>query len=119
MISLEPKLNEHDYVFCSSDEPLDRSIKPLATFSEKEGMTYILRSIDADKFDIIYQGKWAWISLDYFSDLAMVGLTAIFSSALGKHGISCNVVAAFHHDHIFVPVDKSSEAMRVLSAIRI
>jgi len=29
-------------------------------------------------------------------------------------GISCNVIAAFHHDHLFVPIQQAEEAIRCL-----
>jgi hypothetical protein len=29
-------------------------------------------------------------------------------------GISCNVIAAFHHDHLFVPLQQAEEAIRCL-----
>ncbi len=46
-----------------------------------------------------------------------MGLTAAFATALGKAGISCNVVAAYYHDHIFVGVDDAQSAMAVLKAL--
>jgi hypothetical protein len=55
-----------------------------------------------------------WITLTVNSDLQAVGLTAVFASALGKAGISCNVVAGAYHDHIFVPIERTSEAIKVL-----
>ena len=47
-----------------------------------------------------------------------VGLTAAFSTALGNAGISANVVAAYYHDHIFVPTDKAEKALNVLQGMR-
>jgi hypothetical protein len=48
------------------------------------------------------------------SGLEAVGLTARISTALAAHGISANIVAAFHHDHVFVPWDRREEAMTAL-----
>jgi hypothetical protein len=56
----------------------------------------------------------AWITLTVHSDLNAVGLTAAFARALGDAGISCNVMAAAYHDHIFVPVDDAARAMNAL-----
>jgi hypothetical protein len=51
------------------------------------------------------------------SDLDAVGLTAVVATALAGQGIPANVVAGFHHDHVFVPVDRGAAAMRVLAAL--
>lgn len=54
------------------------------------------------------------ITLDVHSALDGVGLTAAVASALSDHGIACNVVAAHHHDHVFVPEAWAEEALTVL-----
>jgi hypothetical protein len=45
----------------------------------------------------------ACLTLRVHSALDGVGLTAAVASALAEIGIPCNMVAAFHHDHAFVP----------------
>jgi hypothetical protein len=55
------------------------------------------------------------ITLRVHSALDGVGLTAAVASALSDAGIPCNMVAAFHHDHVFVP---SSLAAAALDALR-
>ena len=61
---------------------------------------------------------WARITLGVHSSLAAVGLTACVAAALAQRGISANMIAAFHHDHIFVPWDRREEALAVLYALR-
>jgi hypothetical protein len=61
--------------------------------------------------------RCAWISLSVHSDLAAIGFTAAFSSALGAEGISCNVVAAAYHDHVFVPYEQAQQALLCLQAL--
>jgi hypothetical protein len=46
-----------------------------------------------------------------------VGLTAAFAAALAREGISCNVIAGLHHDHLFVPWDRRDDALRALEAL--
>jgi hypothetical protein len=57
------------------------------------------------------------ITLTVHSSLAAVGLTAAFSARLAREGIGANVVAAFHHDHIFVPAADAERALAALKAL--
>ena len=60
----------------------------------------------------------AWITLTVHSDLQAVGLTAAVAEVLTKASISCNVVAAAFHDHIFVPADRAADALAELAGIQ-
>lgn len=46
-----------------------------------------------------------------------VGLTAIVAEKLAAKGIGANVVAAYYHDHVFVPSEQAVEALAVLQAL--
>ena len=59
-------------------------------------------------------GEWARISLGVHSSLEAVGLTAEIARRLAELGISANIVAALHHDHIFVPWDRRVDALEAL-----
>ena len=61
--------------------------------------------------------RCAWITLRVHSDRHAVGLTAAFATALGQAGISCNVVAAAYHDHLFVAADAADRAVAVLQEL--
>lgn len=114
--NLAPKLNEGQFVFISTKNPVDISISEiLCQFKEKEGISIIMERGLADEKGLSYNYVAAWITLTVYSSLEAVGLTAKVSAALAKAGISCNAVAAFHHDHIFVPY---RDADRVLSILR-
>jgi len=45
---------------------------------------------------------------------ALRGMTAAIARLLGDAGISANVVAAYYHDHIFVPWERRHEAAALL-----
>jgi len=112
---MKPELNEGEYVFCTvENENQPTEIKPLGTFIEKEGTTLILSKTQADKLNFPYSLICAWITLNVHSSLEAVGLTAAVSHALTQASISCNVVAAYYHDHIFVPIKDAERAMGVL-----
>lgn len=119
MIRLSPHKDQCTYVFISSKEAISPEITPLMTFQEREGQTYIIKSKDAKANNYDFTQIWSCISLGYESDLEMTGLTAAISSALSDASIPCNVVAAFYHDHIFVPEDRGEEAMIILELIRL
>jgi len=60
---------------------------------------------------------YSWITLMVPSALDAVGLTAAVATALTREGIACNVIAGFHHDHLFVPVDETARAMSALARL--
>ena len=49
------------------------------------------------------------------SSLEAVGLTAAFALALAQQNISCNVIAGYYHDHIFVSDDDVQQALVILN----
>lgn len=110
--TMEPELHEGVYVFASVPPSASlASIGPLATFREREGITVVVREEEALRAGLPVLSRAAWITLNVHSDLQAVGLTAAFASAIAECGISCNVVAAAFHDHIFVPVERAQEAV--------
>jgi len=116
---MRPELNEGPYVFSSVQPDRDVSrLAPLATFRESEGLTVIVDEATALREDLPVLFRAAWITLTVHSDLQAVGLTAAVAEALTKASISCNVVAAAFHDHIFVPVDRATEALAQLTDLQ-
>ena len=85
-------------------------------FTEDEGTTLITRKEDADQLGLSYNYEAAWITISLVTALDTVGITAAFASLLSDAQISCNVVAAFYHDHIFVPYYRRIEAVEILSS---
>lgn len=86
----------------------------VCTMKEKEGFTVVLSVELADSLQLKYDTLFSWITLEVQSSLEAVGFTAVFSTALGKSGISCNVIAGYHHDHLLVPQKDSFRAMETL-----
>lgn len=117
--SMEPQLHPGVFVYASLPEGTDlSSISVVATFREVEGLTVITSEPEAIRANLPILFRAAWITLKVHSDLEAVGLTAAFADTLGKAGISCNVVAAAYHDHIFVPVDSAQAALDALQSLQ-
>lgn len=113
--NMTPILNKGNYVFVQVDNfnKIDRDLT-LFEFKEEEGITIVTSKENADRLGLEYNFIAAWITLSVNSSLEAIGLTARFSSELSKHGISCNVVAAYSHDHIFVAQSDGMKAIQIL-----
>jgi uncharacterized protein len=112
--TMEPVLFPEPYGYGVWDGPL--AFAAFATVAEEEGLT-VVAPLAAMQAAGMASDPWARISLTVQSDLAAVGLTAAFAGALGRVGISCNVIAGYHHDHLFVQWDRREEAMAALKAL--
>ena len=105
--TMEPVLFAEPYGFAVRDAA--PPFLPFAVVAEEEGLTVVA------PLALLGAGEpWARISLTVQSDLAAVGLTAAFATALGREGISCNVIAGVHHDHLFVQWDRREDALAAL-----
>jgi hypothetical protein len=113
--SMSPQLNAGEYVFCSlRDGQLPTGVDVIGSIREQEGLTVIVERSHAEKAGLSFDYVAAWITLNVHSALEAVGLTAAFASALGNAGISCNVIAGYYHDHLFVGQADAERAMEVL-----
>jgi uncharacterized protein len=115
---MRPERNPVEYVFCiveSYEQAM--ALHPVGMFQEEEGITVILPREQADANSLLYSLVCAWITLTVHSSLEAVGLTAAVSQALTEENISCNVVAAYYHDQLFVPLADVERAMEALIAL--
>ncbi|MDZ7703261.1 MAG: ACT domain-containing protein [Trueperaceae bacterium] len=121
LATLAPTLDAETYVFCTVSESawagLQAGVSPIATFREDEGVSLVLSRDDAVGAGLAFRGTFRRITLRVYSSLHAVGLLAAVTAALANAGISANAVAAFYHDHLFVPSGRADEAIGVLDAL--
>lgn len=114
--SMKPKLNLGEFVFCTVKNLDEININEVEmTFREEESITIIIKKESADKLHLKYTFVATWITLTVHSALDAVGLTAAFSKALTEQNISCNAVAGYFHDHIFIDKKDTEKAMETLN----
>jgi hypothetical protein len=116
--NMSPTLNDGEYVFCclaGASPPADLQV--LGSFREREGLSLILPRQQAERLGLEFDYTAAWITLEVHSALNAVGLTAAVASALADNGISCNVIAGYHHDHLFVAQADGQRAVAVLQQL--
>lgn len=122
MISgMTPTLNPGVFVFITTgDSALISSLYAqfLSTFQEQEGMSLLVPVEAAERAGLAPEQPMRCITFNVYSSLEGVGLTAAVATALGEADIPCNMIAAYHHDHVFVPSDKASTAMEVLARLQ-
>lgn len=122
MISgMKPEVRAGIFVFATVDNPAvvaALSSEAIAMFKEDEGMSMIIPIEVAEINQLDIDNPMRCITLNVYSALNGVGLTSAVSAALGDKDIPCNMVAAFHHDHVFVPADMCAKALKVLTSLQ-
>ena len=118
LATMKPILDQETYVFITTTQPIDQallSLQPQMVFREAEGLTIITSKTIAETHgfnDHVFPSKK--LSLAVHSSLEAVGLLAAITSRFAESGISTNVVSGYFHDHIFVPLGREEDSMRVL-----
>ena len=117
LANLNPTLLEPRFVFCSlsgRSYGARADLSPLASILEPEGLTLVLTVEEAEQEGFPFHGVFRCIRLEVHSSLEAVGLTAAVSSALAGVGISANLLAGTHHDHVLVPLADAEKALKTL-----
>lgn len=104
------------FCFVTGHDDLGSSAE--ATVREAEGLTVVVPVDVAHSRGITPDFVAAWLTLRVHSSLDAVGLTAAFAAALTSEGISCNVIAGYHHDHLLVPADRADDAIAAVDSLR-
>ena len=116
LATLRPVLYDAELVFTTArEQPAGTS--PVVVVHEPEGVTLVLQRAEADRLGLRYDYVAAMVTLQVHSALEAVGLTAAVAQALTERAISCNVVAGYFHDHLFVPHERGPEVVGLLTAL--
>jgi len=108
LAEMRPVLHDQPYGFEMLDPDAPLPAEVFALIREEEGMTLIAPFPD---------GEWARISLAVHSSLSAVGLSAAIAGVLAARDLPANIVAAYNHDHIFVPWARRHEALEALTTL--
>lgn len=116
---MKPRLRGAHYMFVhlAPGKRLPENLVALATFEEDEGTTAIVEQARAERASLEGAGPFAMITLDVESSLEAVGFVAAVARSLADAGIPANAVAAYNHDHLFVPAERADAAVRVLELL--
>lgn len=117
LASLRPQVRGGEFVFVTLSPETAQNLEFEASVVEPEGVSVVLRREIADAAGLPYDFVAGWITLGVHSALDAVGLTAAVAGRLAWAGISCNVIAGFHHDHLLVPAAATADALRVLQEL--
>lgn len=114
---LSPVMADDTYLFVTvpDDHAADGAI---GWFREAEGISLIMPRDAALTAGHADGSPMRMIMLQVHSSLDGVGLTATVAARLADRGIACNMVAAFHHDHLFVPAERADEALVILQQLQ-
>lgn len=114
-----PRLAPEAYAFVALPTGVlpPSGVEALLLYREDEGTTLVVEDDVAQRngLDILFRARR--ITLEVQSSLEAVGFLAALLPPLAAAGISVNPVSAARHDHLFVPVDRADDAMRILLAV--
>jgi hypothetical protein len=119
LAGMRPVLQPGVFVFATIADPARRpdGLDPLMVFREPEGLTLILEHDEARRAGLAATFPCRLITLEVHSSLDAVGFLAAITTRLARHGIGVNPVAAYHHDHLFVPAERAADALEALKAL--
>ena len=119
LVDMEPQLHEGEYVFSSVPFEAfgDLQIEPIGWFREAEGISLIVDRETTLRLGMKHSTTFRMISLNVNSSLEAVGFLAAITEKLASASVSVNAVSAYHHDHLFIPVEQAEIAMGLLKEL--
>lgn len=109
---MQPELRPGLFTFSSLPPGAPLPSGTIASFAEDEGLSVVV-PVDGES-----STPMRCITLRVQSALDGVGLTAAVAATLAELDIPANVIAAFHHDHVFVPAAMAGRALAALEDLQ-
>jgi hypothetical protein len=110
------QLQDGVYVFATLPGPvMPEGVMPRMLFREAEGTTLILLQHEAERAGIFHEFPCRMITLNVHSALEAVGFIARIATALAAEDMGVNPVAGYYHDHLFVPLGREQDALRIIA----
>ncbi|KAH0287457.1 hypothetical protein KCU62_g5913, partial [Aureobasidium sp. EXF-3399] len=121
LATLTASLHPQTYVFAvlkdESKLPPFSEVEMLFREAKSEGITVITTRDYAESVGLEYAFPSRKITLDVTSSLDAVGFIAIVATRLAAAGMGVNPISGFYHDHLFVPLGREQDALKVISEL--
>ncbi|KAH0379605.1 hypothetical protein KCU92_g8073, partial [Aureobasidium melanogenum] len=121
LATLTATLHPQTYVFAVlADEtslPPFSEVEMLFREAKAEGITVITTQEYAETHGLEYTFPCRKITLDVTSSLDAVGFIAVVATRLAAAGMGVNPISGFYHDHLFVPLGREADALRVIAEL--
>ncbi|KAG9843605.1 hypothetical protein KCU63_g10950, partial [Aureobasidium melanogenum] len=120
LATLTATLHPQTYVFAvlaESKIPPFSEVEMLFREARAEGITVITTQEYAESHGLEYAFPCRKITLDVTSSLDAVGFIAVVATRLAAAGMGVNPISGFYHDHLFVPLGRETDALKVIAEL--
>ncbi|KAG9569925.1 hypothetical protein KCU71_g1776, partial [Aureobasidium melanogenum] len=120
LATLTATLHPRTYVFAvlaESKIPPFSEVEMLFREAKAEGITVITTQEYAESHALKYAFPCRKITLDVTSSLDAVGFIAVVATRLAAAGMGVNPISGFYHDHLFVPLGRETDALKVIAGL--
>ncbi|KAG9664036.1 hypothetical protein KCU64_g942, partial [Aureobasidium melanogenum] len=120
LATLTATLHPQTYVFAvlaESKIPPFSEVEMLFREARAEGITVITTQEYAESHGLEYAFPCRRITLDVTSSLDAVGFIAVVATRLAAVGMGVNPISGFYHDHLFVPLGRETDALKVIAEL--
>ena len=121
LATLTASLHPATYVFAVfPDEtklPPFSEVEMLFREAKTGGITIVTTREYAETHGVEYAFPCRRITLDVTSSLDAVGFIAVIVTRLAAAGMGVNPISGFYHDHLFVPLGREKDALKVIAEL--